>query len=186
MDIHHYYHHRHHHDHHQYHHHHRHHRFHYYYNPHQLILPPLLTPYRDNSNQQKYTLTTIICIAHLITSNPNSHYYFPLQVKIWFQNRRNKWKRQLAAEMEAANLSQRTSHRMVRVPVLYHENAYPPPPPHTRPDQIHAGPSPPLNPSLPSTLPSPLPSTLSSSLSSLCYPHPYPHLSTLRSLHGAV
>ena len=27
------------------------------------------------------------------------------QVKIWFQNRRNKWKRQLAADMEAANLA---------------------------------------------------------------------------------
>ena len=29
----------------------------------------------------------------------------PSQVKIWFQNRRNKWKRQLAADMEAANLA---------------------------------------------------------------------------------
>ena len=26
------------------------------------------------------------------------------QVKIWFQNRRNKWKRQLAADNEASNL----------------------------------------------------------------------------------
>ena len=28
-----------------------------------------------------------------------------VQVKIWFQNRRNKWKRQLAADMEAANIA---------------------------------------------------------------------------------
>ncbi|XP_032806457.2 homeobox protein HMX3-like [Petromyzon marinus] len=44
------------------------------------------------------------------------------QVKIWFQNRRNKWKRQLAAELEAANLSH-TAQRLVRVPILYHESS---------------------------------------------------------------
>ncbi|XP_028825757.1 homeobox protein HMX3 [Denticeps clupeoides] len=47
------------------------------------------------------------------------------QVKIWFQNRRNKWKRQLAAELEAANLSHAAAaaQRVVRVPILYHENS---------------------------------------------------------------
>lgn len=44
------------------------------------------------------------------------------QVKIWFQNRRNKWKRQISAELEAANMSHvANSHRFIRVPVLYHE-----------------------------------------------------------------
>ncbi|KAM8878686.1 homeobox protein HMX1 [Spinachia spinachia] len=42
------------------------------------------------------------------------------QVKIWFQNRRNKWKRQLAADLEAAHIPH-SSQRMVRVPILYHE-----------------------------------------------------------------
>jgi len=50
------------------------------------------------------------------------------QVKIWFQNRRNKWKRQLAADMEAANMASMASmanmaaQRIVRVPILYHES----------------------------------------------------------------
>nr|ACH89437.1 NK-like homeobox protein 5 [Capitella teleta] len=49
------------------------------------------------------------------------------QVKIWFQNRRNKWKRQLAADIEAANMAHAAAahaqSRMVRVPILYHDNA---------------------------------------------------------------
>ncbi|XP_039217461.1 homeobox protein HMX1 [Crotalus tigris] len=45
------------------------------------------------------------------------------QVKIWFQNRRNKWKRQLAADLEAAQLPPSSSRRIVRVPVLYHDSS---------------------------------------------------------------
>lgn len=51
------------------------------------------------------------------------------QVKIWFQNRRNKWKRQIAEDMEASSAATTvattipySAQRIVRVPVLYREN----------------------------------------------------------------
>ncbi|XP_070849585.1 homeobox protein HMX1-like [Chaetodon trifascialis] len=44
------------------------------------------------------------------------------QVKIWFQNRRNKWKRQIAADMEASSAANYATQRVVRVPVLYRES----------------------------------------------------------------
>lgn len=40
------------------------------------------------------------------------------QIKIWFQNRRNKWKRQLTTDLETVNLAH--ARTMMHVPIMYH------------------------------------------------------------------
>ncbi|CAL1599631.1 unnamed protein product [Knipowitschia caucasica] len=73
------------------------------------------------SRGQVFTLESTFDVKRYLSSSERAALAATLrlsetQVKIWFQNRRNKWKRQLSAELEAASLSQR-----VRVPILYHE-----------------------------------------------------------------
>ncbi|XP_067657608.1 homeobox protein zampogna-like [Haliotis asinina] len=47
------------------------------------------------------------------------------QVKIWFQNRRNKWKRQITTELENANMGHVPS-RLLRVPNLFYRDLHRP------------------------------------------------------------
>lgn len=77
------------------------------------------------SRSQVYQLESTFDVKRYLSSSERAGLAASLrltetQVKIWFQNRRNKWKRQLAAELEAANMAH-AAHRMVRVPVLYHD-----------------------------------------------------------------
>ncbi|GAB1607855.1 homeobox protein HMX3-B-like [Argonauta hians] len=77
------------------------------------------------SRSQVYQLESTFDVKRYLSSSERAGLAASLrltetQVKIWFQNRRNKWKRQLAAELEAANIAH-AAHRMVRVPVLYHD-----------------------------------------------------------------
>uniref|UniRef100_A0A1A7XAP5 H6 family homeobox 2 n=1 Tax=Iconisemion striatum TaxID=60296 RepID=A0A1A7XAP5_9TELE len=44
------------------------------------------------------------------------------QVKTWFQNRRNKWKRQLSAELEAANMAHASAQTLVGMPLVFRDN----------------------------------------------------------------
>ncbi|XP_063315926.1 homeobox protein HMX1 [Pelobates fuscus] len=79
------------------------------------------------SRSQVFQLETTFDMKRYLSSSERaglaaSLHLTETQVKIWFQNRRNKWKRQLAADLEAANISH-TSQRIVRVPILYHENS---------------------------------------------------------------
>ncbi|CAG9118596.1 hypothetical protein JYU34_019512 [Plutella xylostella] len=78
------------------------------------------------SRSQVFQLETTFDMKRYLSSSERaglaaSLHLTETQVKIWFQNRRNKWKRQLAAELEAANMAH-AAQRLVRVPILYHES----------------------------------------------------------------
>ncbi|XP_069612002.1 homeobox protein HMX2 isoform X1 [Ranitomeya imitator] len=45
------------------------------------------------------------------------------QVKTWFQNRRNKWKRQLSAELEAANIAHASAQTLVGMPLVFRDSS---------------------------------------------------------------
>ena len=45
------------------------------------------------------------------------------QVKTWFQNRRNKWKRQLSAELEAANMAHASAQTLVGMPLVFRDSS---------------------------------------------------------------
>ncbi|KAF3687238.1 Homeobox protein HMX1 GH6 Homeobox protein H6 [Channa argus] len=77
------------------------------------------------SRSQVYQLESTFDVKRYLSSSERaglaaSLHLTETQVKIWFQNRRNKWKRQLAADLEAAHIPN-SSQRIVRVPILYHE-----------------------------------------------------------------
>ena len=79
------------------------------------------------SRTQVYQLETTFDMKRYLSSSERAALAVQLhltetQVKIWFQNRRNKWKRQIAAELDAANVAHGTpAQRMLKVPLLYHE-----------------------------------------------------------------
>ena len=78
------------------------------------------------SRQQVFQLESIFDMKRYLSSSERAGLAASLrltetQVKIWFQNRRNKWKRQLAAELEAANMAHAAAQRLLHIPL-------PPPP----------------------------------------------------------
>lgn len=47
------------------------------------------------------------------------------QVKTWFQNRRNKWKRLFSAQLEAANMAHASAQTLIGMPLIFRDNSRP-------------------------------------------------------------
>ncbi|XP_062863508.1 homeobox protein HMX2-like [Trichomycterus rosablanca] len=78
------------------------------------------------SRSQVYQLESTFDVKRYLSSSERACLASSLQltetqVKTWFQNRRNKWKRQLSAELEAANAAH--AHALVGVPLVLRENS---------------------------------------------------------------
>ncbi|KAL7861407.1 hypothetical protein SRHO_G00128480 [Serrasalmus rhombeus] len=79
------------------------------------------------SRSQVYQLESTFDVKRYLSSSERACLASSLQltetqVKTWFQNRRNKWKRQLSAELEAANMAHASAQTLVGMPLVLREN----------------------------------------------------------------
>ncbi|NWS75069.1 HMX2 protein, partial [Crotophaga sulcirostris] len=80
------------------------------------------------SRSQVYQLESTFDVKRYLSSSERACLASSLQltetqVKTWFQNRRNKWKRQLSAELEAANLAHASAQTLVGMPLVLRDSS---------------------------------------------------------------
>ncbi|XP_028845690.1 homeobox protein HMX2-like [Denticeps clupeoides] len=80
------------------------------------------------SRSQVYQLESTFDVKRYLSSSERACLASSLQltetqVKTWFQNRRNKWKRQLSAELEAANMAHASAQTLVGVPLVFRDSS---------------------------------------------------------------
>ncbi|KAM6066782.1 homeobox protein HMX2 [Chlamydotis macqueenii] len=80
------------------------------------------------SRSQVYQLESTFDVKRYLSSSERACLASSLQltetqVKTWFQNRRNKWKRQLSAELEAANMAHASAQTLVGMPLVFRDNS---------------------------------------------------------------
>ncbi|XP_039770296.1 homeobox protein HMX2 [Ornithorhynchus anatinus] len=80
------------------------------------------------SRSQVYQLESTFDLKRYLSSSERACLASSLQltetqVKTWFQNRRNKWKRQLSAELEAANMAHASAQTLVGMPLVFRDSS---------------------------------------------------------------